>query len=156
MGAAKGTYTYKYPRPSVTTDCVIFANDPQEGLSVLLVQRGGDPFKGYWALPGGFLDMEETAEEGALRELREETGFGVEIDLLEQLGCFSDVDRDPRGRTISIAFYALVQKGTVTAGDDAAAARWFPVDGIPPLAFDHAKILQAALERLGEKIQSTK
>ena len=154
MKTAQGPYTYKYPRPAVTTDCVIFAEDARDGLSVLLVERGNEPFKGCWAFPGGFLNMDETVEEGALRELKEETGFDVKIDLLEQLGCFSDVDRDPRGRTISIAFYALVQKGTVTAGDDAAAARWFPVDRVPPLAFDHAKILQAALKRLEEKIQS--
>lgn len=150
METTKGTYTYKYPRPSVTTDCVIFGYDAKEGLSVLLVERGFEPYKGRWAFPGGFLNMDETTEEGALRELKEETEFDVEKGLLEQLGCFSDVDRDPRGRCITIAYYALVQKGSVKGRDDAKDARWFPINKIPQLAFDHDKILHEALRRLKE------
>ncbi|MBO7067907.1 MAG: NUDIX hydrolase [Bacteroidaceae bacterium] len=148
----KGSYTYEYPRPSVTTDCVIFGYDVKDGLSVLLVERGIDPFKGCWAFPGGFLKMDETTETGALRELKEETEFNVEKDFLEQLGCFSDVNRDPRGRVITIAYYALVQKGSVKGGDDARNAQWYPIGDIPQLAFDHEKILRVALKRLKEQI----
>lgn len=146
-------YTYKYPRPSVTTDCVIFGYDAEEGLSVLLVERGSEPFKGCWAFPGGFLEMDETAEAGALRELKEETEFDVERGFLEQLGCFTDVDRDPRGRVITIAYYALVRKGAVKGGDDARNAQWFPVGDVPQLAFDHEKILRMARKRLKEQIR---
>ena len=152
MGTTKETYTYEYPRPSVTTDCVIFGYDVKEGLSVLLIERGIDPFKGCWAFPGGFLKMDETTEAGALRELKEETEFDVKVGFLEQLGCFSDVNRDPRGRVITIAYYALVQKGAVKGGDDARNAQWYPIGEIPQLAFDHEKILRVALKRLKEQI----
>lgn len=152
MEISKGTYTYEYPRPSVTTDCVIFGYDVKEGLSVLLIERGIEPFKGSWAFPGGFLKMDETTEAGALRELKEETEFDVEKGFLEQLGCFSDVERDPRGRVITIAYYALVHKSDVKGGDDANAAKWFPITEIPSLAFDHEKILRVALKRLKERI----
>ena len=143
------TYTYDYPRPAVTTDCVIFGFDKM-GLSVLLIERGIEPFKGNWAFPGGFLKMDEDAESGARRELREETGF--ETAVIEQFGTFSEVDRDPRGRVITIAYYALVQKGDVVGGDDAAQARWFPINEVPQLAFDHDRILRVALKTLKEKI----
>ncbi len=152
METKKGTYTYEYPRPSVTTDCVIFGYDVKEGLSVLLVERGIDPFKGCWAFPGGFLKMDETTEAGALRELKEETEFDVEKGFLEQLGCFSDVNRDPRGRVITIAYYALVQKGAVKGGDEARNDQWYAIGEIPQLAFDHEKILRVALKRLKEQI----
>ena len=152
MESTKGKYTYEYPRPSVTTDCVIFGYDLREGLSVLLVERGIEPYKGCWAFPGGFLRMDETTEAGALRELKEETEFDVEKGFLEQLGCFSDVNRDPRGRVLTIAYYALVQKGDVKGGDDAAKAKWFAIGDIPQLAFDHEKILRVALKRLKEQI----
>lgn len=143
-------YTYQYPHPAVTTDCVIFGYDLREGLSVLLVQRGIDPFKGRWAFPGGFLKMDEDADTGARRELMEETGF--EAESITQFGAFTAVDRDPRERVITIAYLALVRKGDVQGGDDAADARWFPVTAVPPLAFDHDRILRLALERLKEQI----
>ena len=143
-------YTYQYPHPAVTTDCVIFGYDLREGLSVLLVQRGIDPFKGRWAFPGGFLKMDEDADTGALRELKEETGF--EASSITQFGAFTAVDRDPRERVITIAYLALVRKGDVQGGDDATDARWFPVTAVPPLAFDHDRILRIALERLKEQI----
>ena len=143
------SYTYQYPRPAVTTDCVIFGFD-KEGISVLLIQRGIDPYKGCWAFPGGFLQMDENAETGALRELKEETGF--ETADIEQFGTFSAVDRDPRGRVITVAYYALVRKGEVQGADDAADARWFPLQQIPALAFDHQQILEKALKTLKEKI----
>lgn len=145
----KEQYTYKYPRPAVTTDCVIFGFDG-EGLSILLVERGIEPFKGCWAFPGGFLRMDEDAETGAKRELKEETGF--EAELIEQFGTFSDVNRDPRGRVITIAHLALVKKADVQGGDDAAQAKWFPIDQVPQLAFDHDRILRVALKTLKEKI----
>ena len=142
-------YCYKYPRPAVTADCVILGFD-KGGLSVLLVQRGSEPYKGCWAFPGGFLNMDEDAETGAKRELNEETGFVTET--IEQFGTFSSVNRDPRGRVITIAFYALVQKGSVKGGDDAADACWFPIDRIPRLAFDHDEVLNQALQFLWEKL----
>ena len=145
----KGNYVYKYPRPSVTTDCVIFGFDGT-GLSVLLIQRGREPFKGYWAFPGGFIHMDEDALTGAKRELLEETGLTAE--MIEQFGTFSDVNRDPRGRVITIAYYALVQKADVCGGDDAAMAQWFPIEEIPMLAFDHDHILRVALTRLKREI----
>ena len=141
----KGTYTYDYPRPAVTADSVVFCNG-SDGLSVLLIERANDPFKGCWAFPGGFMDMEENAENCAKRELKEETG--MEVRSLEYLGTFSEVNRDPRGRTITIAYYAVVEKSDVIGADDASQARWFPIDSIPPLAFDHDKILRMALEEI--------
>ena len=142
-------YCYQYPHPSVTTDCVIFGFD-QAGLSVLLVERGLEPFKGCWAFPGGFMEMDEDAETGARRELSEETGF--DAAAIEQFGTFTEVGRDPRGRVITIAYYALVRKGEVRGGDDAAEARWFPIDQVPQLAFDHDCILRVALQTLKERI----
>lgn len=138
-------YHYKYPRPSVTTDCVIFGYEGNT-LKVLLIERGNEPFKGYWAFPGGFLNMEESAEEGAKRELYEETG--LKDAIIKQFHTYTDPDRDPRGRVISIAYYALVQIGEVKGGDDAAQARWFAIDEVPALAFDHDQMLQDALAKL--------
>jgi 8-oxo-dGTP diphosphatase len=143
-------YTYKHPHPAVTTDCVIFGYDVTEGLSVLLVQRGLEPFQGRWAFPGGFMKIDEDADTGALRELLEETG--LRPAAIEQFGTFTQVDRDPRERVITIAYFALVRKAEVQGGDDAAQARWFPVREVPPLAFDHDRILRVALGKLREKI----
>lgn len=142
-------YCYKYPHPAVTTDCVIFGFDG-ERLQVLLVKRGIEPYKGKWAFPGGFLKMDETTEEGALRELREETG--LERAYIQQFHTFSDPHRDPRERVITIAYYALVKIQEVHGGDDAASARWFPLSEIPSLAFDHDYILRMATQRLREEI----
>lgn len=147
--AVKGTYTYDYPRPAVTTDCVIFGYDGKE-LKVLLVERGIEPFKGCWAFPGGFLNMDEDALAGARRELKEETG--LENAFIEQFHTFSEPGRDPRGRVITIAHYALVKIQEVEGGDDAAQARWFPIGEVPPLAFDHDRILRMAMSRLKERI----
>lgn len=142
-------YCYKYPHPSVTTDCVIFGFDGSR-LKVLLIERGIEPYKGMWAFPGGFLNMEESAEEGALRELQEETGLtGAYI---EQFHTFTDPKRDPRERVITIAYYALVRIQDVKGGDDAAKAQWFALDEIPHLAFDHDMILSMAQSRLRERI----
>ena len=146
---AEFPWQYKYEHMAVTTDCVIFTYEDWK-LKVLLVRRGGDPFKGQWAFPGGFLRMNETAEEGARRELREETSLIP--SAIGQLGVFSDVERDPRERVITIAWYALVKPSEVVGGDDAAEAAWFPVDGLPPLAFDHRKIFDAAMVRLRRDI----
>ena len=143
------TYTYKYPHPSVTTDCVIFGFDGVK-LQVLLIERGIEPYKGRWAFPGGFLNPDETAEEGALRELQEETGLtGAYI---EQFHTFTDPHRDPRERVITIAYYALVRLQEVRGGDDAAKAQWFALDEVPQLAFDHDRILREAVKRLRERI----
>jgi 8-oxo-dGTP diphosphatase len=143
-------YSYEYPRPAVTTDCIIFGFDAGE-IKVLLIERGIDPFKGKWAFPGGFLHMDENADECARRELFEETG--LENVFFEQLYTFSDVDRDPRGRVITVAYYALVKIAEVHAGDDAQNAKWFPISQVPPLAFDHDRILRVALNRLRGKIR---
>lgn len=149
MFKEKGEYTYPYPRPSVTTDCVIFGYDGKE-LKVLLVQRGIPPFKGMWAFPGGYLQMDEDAIDGAKRELKEETG--LEDAYIEQFRTFSAVDRDPRGRVITIAHLALVRISEVHGGDDAAKADWFPLTDVPQLAFDHDMILREAVKELKQKI----
>lgn len=140
-------WTYEYPRPALTADCVLFGHTESD-LQLLLIERSQDPFSGHWALPGGFVDMEETADQAAHRELQEETGIsGVS---LTQLGTWSGVDRDPRGRVVSVAYWGLVAAATYepTADDDAAVAEWHPVNRLPPLAFDHADIVDAALVRL--------
>lgn len=144
-------YCYDYPRPALTTDIVIFGYDSAE-LKILLIKRGIEPFKNKWALPGGFVHEDETTEQCAERELREETGL-TDI-FFEQLYTFSDVDRDPRGRVITTAYFALVNiaKYKLTAGDDAKNAEWFTINGIPKLAFDHDMILRKALYRLKSKI----
>jgi 8-oxo-dGTP diphosphatase len=145
----KGQYTYDYPRPAVTTDCVVFGFDGHD-LKILLIERGIEPYKGAWAFPGGFLNMDETAGQGALRELREETG--LDLNYLKQVGAFSDVDRDPRTRVITIAFYALAKKSEVQGGDDAAKAQWFALNEVPRLAFDHDYILRKTMEKLRKDI----
>lgn len=142
-------YCYKYPHPSVTTDCVIFGFDGQK-LQVLLIERGIEPYKGRWAFPGGFLNPDETAEQGALRELQEETGLtGAYI---EQFHTYTDPNRDPRERVITIAYYALVRIQEVKGGDDAAKAQWFALDEVPQLAFDHDRILRDAMRQIRERI----
>ncbi len=142
-------YCYKYPHPAVTTDCVIFGFDGEE-IKVLLVERGIEPYKGCWALPGGFINPNESAEVGARRELQEETG--IEDAYIEQFHTYSTPNRDPRERVITIAYIALVKLQEVKGGDDAADAQWFPVNNTPQLAFDHDLILRDALCRLRERI----
>jgi 8-oxo-dGTP diphosphatase len=108
---------------------------------VLLIQRGNEPFKGCWAFPGGFMNMDETTEQCAVRELEEETG--LRLSSVRQVGTYSRVDRDPRGRTLTVAYLALVDAPVPVQGhDDAARAQWFPLSALPPLAFDHAEIMQ--------------
>ena len=142
-------YHYKYPHPSVTTDCVIFGYDGTK-LNVLLIERGIEPFKGRWAFPGGFIKMDETALMGAKRELLEETG--LKDAYIRQFHTFSEVDRDPRERVITIAYYALVRLQEVTGGDDAARAEWYALDKVPALAFDHDQILRMASYELKRQI----
>lgn len=142
-------YHYKYPRPCVTTDCVVFGFDGAK-LNVLLIERGIEPYKGCWAFPGGFLNMDETALQGAKRELYEETG--LKNAYIHQFHAFSEVNRDPRDRVITIAYYALVLISEVKAGDDAAKAEWFPLNKVPSLAFDHDKVLRVATQELRRQI----
>lgn len=161
-------YTYEWPRPSVTVDGVVFGfdsavkyEDPAHALSVVLVQRRDDPFKGKWALPGGFVQVSDDKDQGedlemaVRRELEEETG--VKLTYLEQLQTFGTPGRDPRGRVISVAYFALVRSGDhhPVGGDDAAEAKWAPLPHATktPLAFDHATILDVALRRLQAKVR---
>ena len=143
------SFCYKYPHPSVTADCVIFGFDGVS-IKVLLIQRGIEPFKGKWAFPGGFMKISETAEECAKRELEEETG--LKNASVEQFYTFSDVNRDPRERVLTVAHYALVRLSEVKGGDDAASACWFSMAEVPSLAFDHDRILRMAVNRLKERI----
>ena len=136
-------YCYKYPRPAVTADCAVFTKESTP--KVLLIERGSDPHKGCWAFPGGFMDMDETTELCAIRELKEETG--LEVMDVKQIGSYSKVDRDPRGRTITVAYLAVVDSPLEVKGqDDAAKAQWFPIDALPELAFDHDEIMKDAIE----------
>ena len=138
-------YTYKYPHPALTADCVVFGFDGKD-LKILLIERGNEPCKGCWAFPGGFMNIDETIEQCARRELEEETG--LKLAKIEQFHTFSEVNRDPRERVVTVAFFALVKQAEVKGGDDAARAQWFP---IPRLAFDHGKILNIALQTLRNK-----
>lgn len=134
-------YTYKYPRPAVTADCIVITRDRE----VLLIKRANEPFKGAWAFPGGFLEMDETTSDCAIRELKEETG--LEVEDVYQVGTYDAVNRDPRGRTISVAYVCVIDNAEeVTAADDAAKAQWWSLDSLPELAFDHEQILEDAQE----------
>jgi len=148
------SYTYKYPRPALTVDCVVFGySSSNANLQVLLIQRGIEPYKGAWALPGGFVNMDEDLETAAKRELQEETG--VCNVFLEQLFTFSAPQRDPRGRVVSVAYYALIPLDSVQpkAADDADNVAWYNVNKLPPLAFDHSLIMDTALRRLRAKVR---
>ena len=137
-------YTYKYPRPAVTTDCIVITREAEP--KVLLIVRGDEPFKGCWAFPGGFMNMDETTEQCAIRELEEETG--LRVSEVHQIGAYSKVDRDPRGRTVTVAYLAIIDEPmAVTGQDDAAKAQWFPLSDLPELAFDHADIMQDAIKQ---------
>jgi 8-oxo-dGTP diphosphatase len=146
-------YTYEYPRPALTVDCIVFGLDEDNDLKLMLIKRNLPPFKGEWALPGGFVGLGESLEEAARRELREETG--IEKIFLEQLYTFGAVDRDPRDRVVTVAYYALINLGEqqIRATTDASEAAWFPISKIPPLAFDHNRILEVALARLKGKVR---
>ena len=157
--AKKGQYTYEYPHPAVTADCVVFGYDGKE-LRVLLIKRGAEKeasttaYVGEWALPGGFLDVEQdkTIAHTAQRELKEETGLKLGIKDFKEAATFSDIKRDPRERVITIAHYALVKLSEVQADTDADKADWFSLSNIPHLAFDHDKILLVAFSRMKQDI----
>lgn len=144
----KQTYTYFWPRPMVTVDAVVFSmrgNQPH----VLLIRRGRPPFEGHWALPGGFVEEHEPLGAAAARELREETG--LEGVMLRQFHTFGDPGRDPRGHTISVAYWGEAPVDAAVSGaDDASEAAWFPLDALPPLAFDHKKVVEYALVFYGK------
>ncbi len=146
-------HTYEYPRPALTVDCIVFGLDAQQELKVMLIQRNIPPFQGQWAIPGGFVRIDETLEVAALRELQEETG--IHDVYLEQLYTFGDLGRDPRDRTVTVAYYALINlvEQEIQAATDACEAEWFALSNIPELAFDHEQILQTAIARLRGKIR---
>lgn len=138
-------YTYEYPRPMLTADCVVLRN----GGEVLLVRRGNEPFRGCWALPGGFMEMDETIEHCAVRELQEETSLQATEGDLRLVGVYSQPGRDPRGRTVTAAYLLHAEPDAqAVAGDDAAALCWWPLAALPPLAFDHAQIIADATATL--------
>lgn len=147
------TFKYEYERPGLTVDCVVFGLDLlEETLKVILIERDVEPFRGEWAIPGGFVKSNETLIEAANRELSEETGL-TDV-FLEQLFTFGDPGRDPRGWVVSVAYYALVspEKHHLVASTDARQAQWFSIDHLPTLAFDHEQILQTALNRIRGKL----
>lgn len=145
-------HSYRYPRAALTVDCVVFGLD-EDDLKVLTIQRDLEPFRGRWALPGGFVRVDETLEEAARRELEEETGLSKVF--LEQLYTFGEVERDPRERVVTVAYYALVKLSDhrVHAATDASEAAWFAVEDLPRLAFDHERIVEVALARLRGKLR---
>ena len=143
-------YTYKYPRPSVTADCIVFTKEPDA--KVLLIQRADEPYKDSWAFPGGFMNMDETTEQCAIRELEEETG--LKLCKIHQIGAYSRVDRDPRGRTVTVAYLAVIDAPREVIGqDDAAKAEWFLLSDLPHLAFDHYDIIQDAIKVYKETVK---
>ena len=128
----------------MTADCIVITKETEP--KVLLIERGDEPFKGCWAFPGGFMDMDETTEQCAIRELEEETG--LKVSKVYQIGAYSKVDRDPRGRTITVAYIAIVDEPLAVSGqDDAAKAEWFSLSALPQLAFDHYDIMQVAIRK---------
>ena len=141
-------YCYEYPRPALTADCLV-TNAAGE---LLLVLRGHDPYKGCWALPGGFMDMDETLEHCAVRELAEETGLQVDEASLRLVGVFSRPDRDPRWRTVTAAFACRSEGIAPRAGDDADMAKWWPLTALPPLAFDHREVVETFLSQTQNNI----
>ena len=157
--AKKGRYTYEYPHPAVTADCVVFGYDGKE-IRVLLIKRGQEKeasktaYVGEWALPGGFLDVDKdrTIAHTAVRELKEETLLKLSVRDLKEVGTYSDIKRDPRERVITIAHYALVKLSEVRADTDAERAEWFSLSDVPSLAFDHDKILRDAFSLLKRDI----
>jgi len=148
-------FTYNFPRPAVTTDTMVF-REGNHCIEILLIKRKKDPYKDYWALPGGFLEIEETPEDGARRELKEETG--LDIDVLKEAGTFGDIDRDPRGRTITIAFYTFInhRNRKIAAKTDAAEVKWFSIKELPEMAFDHKEILKEGILKLKSHIMLAK
>lgn len=145
---SENLFCYKYPRPSVTADCVVFCTADSLA-SVLLIRRKNPPFQNSWAFPGGFLDEGETLEHCALRELEEETG--VKADCVAFFSLADDPARDPRGRTISAVFYAILdKKPECKANDDALELAWFPINELPSLAFDHDTIIAKLLDTIHE------
>lgn len=141
------------PTIRLAVDAVVFGYDPKDGISVLLIKRKYDPFQGKWAIPGGLVLENESLEKAVERELEEETG--VKVDYLEQLYTFGEVNRDPRNRVVAVAYYGLVKKSDfhLYASTDAEDAKWFNWDELPPVAFDHAEILDTAIKRLRGKIR---
>lgn len=138
-------YCYKYPHPAVTVDCIVFYKE-DKNIYFLLIKRKNDPYKDCWAFPGGFINIDESAEDAAIRELKEETG--LQVSKVDQLKAYSNPARDPRERVITIAFISESKIKAVKGGDDAKEARWFDISNLPPLAFDHEQILNDALERI--------
>ena len=136
-------YTYEYPRPMVTVDCVIFTKDTNE---LLLIKRKNDPYKDMWCFPGGYVDIDENLKDAANRELYEETG--LKNIRLKQLKTFGSINRDPRGRTISVVFFGFSDTKEIESGDDAKDADWFDIQGLPDLGFDHSEILKCAIKML--------
>lgn len=141
------TYCYDYPRPMVTTDCMVLHGKP-ENMEILLIKRKNEPFAGMWALPGGFVEMEEDLETAAIRELQEETG--ISISKTEQLFTVGTPGRDPRGRTISIVYFTIFRdrRPNTQAGDDAAETAWFNICKLPAMAFDHELIIRKGIEKI--------
>lgn len=147
------SYTYDYPKPAVTVDCVVFGLDAEHDLKIMLIQRGIEPFKGEWALPGGFVKIDESLETAALRELKEETG--VDDIFLEQLYTFGQPGRDPRDRVITVAYFALINLSDhpIHAQTDAKDVAWFSLEELPKVAFDHGEIIATASQRLKGKLR---
>jgi 8-oxo-dGTP diphosphatase len=141
-------YTYEYPRPALTVDCIVL-HRVQDQFNVLLIERANPPFQGHWAFPGGFVDMDEDLETAVKRELQEETGLQISNPV--QFHTFGAPDRDPRGRTVSVVYYQTLEGPVpeVTGADDAAKAQWFPVSDLPALAFDHEEIMEKLRGHLG-------